>query len=151
MANRKLRSTPIDAHVGGRVRMRRLHLGLSQEQLGRAVGVTFQQIQKYESGANRIGAGKLYELGQALNVPVGFFYDDMPDDVSRSADAAPPADPLPAELADSDGRGRREILELVRGYSRIDNPRIRRCMVTLAKALGGDSQEAAVETVNAGE
>ena len=69
---------PVDIHVGGRIRLRRTLLGYSQEKLGNAVGLTFQQIQKYERGANRIGAGRLYDFSQILEVPVSFFYDDMP-------------------------------------------------------------------------
>ncbi|MEN2980211.1 helix-turn-helix transcriptional regulator [Tistrella bauzanensis] len=69
------RLNPIDAHVGGRVRLRRQLLGLSQEKLGQRVGLTFQQIQKYERGTNRIGAGRLFLIAHALDVPVSFFYD----------------------------------------------------------------------------
>src|SRR5271155_742001 len=68
---------PTDVHVGSRVRLRRSMLGLSQEKLGEKIGLTFQQVQKYERGANRIGASRLYELGQVLDVPVKFFYDDQ--------------------------------------------------------------------------
>ena len=68
---------PVDAHVGNRIRLRRTLMGLSQEKLGEALGLTFQQIQKYERGANRVGASRLYDLAQILDVPVGFFFDDM--------------------------------------------------------------------------
>ena len=73
---------PIDVHVGGRVRLRRTLLGLSQEKLGEAIGLTFQQVQKYERGANRIGASRLFDLSRVLDVPVGYFFDDMSDDVA---------------------------------------------------------------------
>jgi len=69
---------PIDVHVGSRVRLRRTLLGMSQEKLGEALGLTFQQVQKYERGVNRIGASRLYHLSQILDVPVSFFFDDMP-------------------------------------------------------------------------
>ena len=69
---------PIDAHVGARVRLRRMLVGMSQERLGELLGVTFQQVQKYEKGANRIGASRLYEVSQILEVPVQFFFDDLP-------------------------------------------------------------------------
>src|SRR5262249_51227423 len=68
---------PIDVHVGSRVKLRRMMLGLSQEKVGEMLGLTFQQVQKYERGANRISAGRLYRIGRALDVPVSFFYDDM--------------------------------------------------------------------------
>src|SRR5271154_3437980 len=74
---------PIDVHVGNRVRLRRTLLGMSQEKLGEAIGLTFQQVQKYERGANRIGASRLFDLSRVLDVPVSFFFDDMSDDVSR--------------------------------------------------------------------
>src|SRR6202022_4033823 len=69
---------PTDIHVGARVRLRRTLLGMSQEKLGNAVGLTFQQIQKYERGANRIGASRLYDMASVLDVPVQFFFDEMP-------------------------------------------------------------------------
>ena len=69
---------PIDVHVGKRLRLRRTLLGMSQERLGERLGLTFQQVQKYERGANRIGSSRLFELGQILDVPVSFFFDDMP-------------------------------------------------------------------------
>src|SRR5277367_1577262 len=69
---------PIDTHVGARVRLRRTLLGMSQEKLGEAIGLTFQQVQKYERGANRIGASRLFDLSRVLDVPVSFFFDDMP-------------------------------------------------------------------------
>lgn len=70
---------PVDVHVGNRIRLRRTLLGLSQEKLGEALGLTFQQIQKYERGANRVGASRLYDLARVLDVPIGFFFDDMQD------------------------------------------------------------------------
>src|ERR1041385_4815801 len=69
---------PVDVHVGQRVRMRRVLLGMSQEKLGAALGLTFQQIQKYERGANRIGSGRLYQLAKVLDVPLSYFYDELP-------------------------------------------------------------------------
>ena len=69
---------PVDVHVGARLRLRRNLIGMSQEQLGKASGLTFQQIQKYERGANRMGASRLYQIAQILNVPVGWFFEDMP-------------------------------------------------------------------------
>jgi transcriptional regulator with XRE-family HTH domain len=77
-AEKEHRSSPIDTHVGSRVRLRRTLLGMSQEKLGEALGLTFQQVQKYERGVNRIGASRLFDLSRVLDVPIGFFFDDMP-------------------------------------------------------------------------
>lgn len=132
---------PVDIHVGGRVRLRRTLLGLSQERLGEAVGLTFQQIQKYERGANRIGASRLFEFSRILDVPVSFFFDDMPE-ASRSDDSCVAwglADhPQPA--MEQDPLTRRETLELVRAYYRITDPQVRRRLFELAKSLGTDGQ-----------
>lgn len=128
---------PIDVHVGSRVRLRRTLLGLSQEKLGETVHLTFQQIQKYERGSNRIGSSRLYELGKILDVPVSFFFDDMPDDVQAfggrnrtrgmadQAQAANEPDPL----------ARRETLELVRAYYRITDDQVRKRLFDLTKSL----------------
>src|SRR5258707_241948 len=105
---------PIDVRVGSRVRLRRNMLGLSQEKLGEAIGLTFQQVQKYERGANRIGASRLYELSQVLDVPVPFFFDDT-DPVRAPAIPAGFAEP-PAEAFDSDPLRRQETIELVEAY-----------------------------------
>jgi len=78
------RANPIDIHVGSRVRFRRMLLGMSQEKLGEKLGLTFQQVQKYEKGINRIGASRLYDLAQVLGVPVQFFYEDAPIGESRA-------------------------------------------------------------------
>ena len=75
---RRKRSSPVDAHVGSRIRLRRVNLGMSQKQLGTALGLTFQQVQKYERGVNRVSASKLYSLSQTLGVSVSFFFENMP-------------------------------------------------------------------------
>ena len=137
---------PIDVHVGARVRLRRTLLGLSQEKLGEALGLTFQQVQKYERGANRVGASRLFDLSRVLDVPVSFFFDDMSDGVSRQSPrqlvAGPPEDPVDSPA--SDPMNKRETLELVRAYYRITDPRVRRRVFELAKALAkaGDVGEA---------
>jgi transcriptional regulator with XRE-family HTH domain len=111
-------------------------LGLSQERLGEAVGLTFQQIQKYERGANRIGASRMYDLAHVLDVPVSFFFDDMSDDV-KQRDAAPMAvaDDEDAPGAEPNPLNRRETLELVRAYYRISSARVRKRMFELVKAV----------------
>ncbi len=123
---------PIDVHVGGRVRLRRRLLGMSQADLGKALGVTFQQIQKNERGVNRIGASRLYQLSHVLNVPLSYFFDDMPP--LKGAYAAglrggvqePPAPDL---------MGQRETLELVRAYYRIRDPKVRDALRYMALAM----------------
>jgi len=128
--------SPVDLHVGSRVRLRRTLLGMSQERLGNAVGLTFQQIQKYERGANRIGASRLYDMSRVLDVPVQFFFDEMPVETvaegyqpisggAEPSNAAPEQDPM----------AKRETLELVRTYYRIPNATLRRKLFELAKAL----------------
>lgn len=128
---------PIDVHVGSRVRLRRTLLGLSQEKLGEAVGLTFQQIQKYERGANRIGASRLYEFSRILDVPVSFFFDDMserfkgPEPIALGGFAD-----QPQPLLEPDPLTRRETLELVRAYYRIHDPQVRKRLFELTKSLG---------------
>jgi transcriptional regulator with XRE-family HTH domain len=124
---------PIDVHVGSRVRLRRNMLGLSQEKLGEAIGLTFQQVQKYERGANRIGASRLHDLSRVLDVPVSFFFDDM-DPVRAPAIPAGFAEP-PGEAFDADPLHKRETVDLITAYYRIDDPLVRRRLFDLAKAL----------------
>jgi transcriptional regulator with XRE-family HTH domain len=114
------------------MRMRRTLLGLSQEKLGDALGLTFQQVQKYERGANRIGASRLHQLSRALEVPVSYFFEEMAEE-----DQAAPPDPPPQldGAADADPMTRRETLELVRAYYRIKDPSVRRRVFELAKTL----------------
>ena len=128
---------PVDIHVGSRVRLRRTLLGLSQEKLGEAVGLTFQQIQKYERGANRIGASRLFEFSRILDVPVSFFFDDMAEraKVREGQEAVGLADQPQAAL-EPDPLTRRETLELVRAYYRIGDPQVRKRLFELAKSLG---------------
>lgn len=128
---------PVDIHVGSRVRLRRTLLGLSQEKLGEAVGLTFQQIQKYERGANRIGASRLFEFSRILDVPVSFFFDDMAERMkpSETPGVLAAADQPQAPL-EPDPLTRRETLELVRAYYRISDPQVRKRLFELAKSLG---------------
>src|SRR3954470_17706708 len=103
------RGHPMDIHVGSRVRLRRTLCGLSQEKLGDAIGLTFQQVQKYERGANRISASRLFALSQALDVPVSFFFDDMPDALAQGT-LDDPENPRAADGASGDVMSRRETL-----------------------------------------
>ena len=137
------RDKEIDAHVGRRVRLRRTLLGMSQTALGEAVGITFQQIQKYERGFNRIGSGRLYQIAEVLDVPVPFFFDDMTPDVARR----PPGE-TGNQVAggEEDQMLRRETLEVVRAYYRISDPRNRRRAREFVKlisdlAAGGEAED----------
>jgi len=123
---------PIDVHVGSRVRLRRTLLGMSQEKLGEAIGLTFQQVQKYERGANRIGASRLFDLSRVLDVPVSFFFDDAP-----ATDTPPRRLELNEEAApfEPDPMAKRETLELVRAYYRISNPAVRKRLFELTKSI----------------
>jgi transcriptional regulator with XRE-family HTH domain len=127
---------PIDVHVGSRVRLRRTLLGMSQEKLGEAIGLTFQQVQKYERGANRIGASRLYDLSRVLDVPVSFFFDDINPEVAAAVESAG-AEGVDGEAGryEPDPMMRRETLELVRAYYRIADPQIRRRLFDLTKAI----------------
>lgn len=131
---------PIDIHVGSRVRLRRTLLGLSQEKLGSALGLTFQQVQKYERGANRIGASRLYHLASVLDVPVSYFFEDAPDGFEPDNRPDGFAETEQTRL-ESDPMARRETLELVRCYYRIEDGEVRRRLFSLIKALGPDGEE----------
>lgn len=129
-------SNPIDVQVGRRLRRRRTLLGLSQEKLGEAVGLTFQQIQKYERGANRMGASRLYEFSRILDVPVSFFFEELDDAIAeRNMAEAPVFSSGGQEAFDIDPLSKRETLELVRNYYNITDPDIRRKIFELAKSL----------------
>jgi transcriptional regulator with XRE-family HTH domain len=128
----------VDIHVGSRLRQRRTLLGISQEKLGDAVGLTFQQIQKYERGANRVGASRLYEFSLFLDIPISYFFEEMPDQTAKSRGRRPPAsgvsDNKQVEL-ESDPLTRRETLELVRAYYKVTDPRVRKRVFELVKSL----------------
>ncbi|MEO0034587.1 MAG: hypothetical protein RLZZ501_610 [Pseudomonadota bacterium] len=134
---------PIDVHVGARMRLRRTLLGLSQEKLGELIGLTFQQVQKYERGANRVSCSRLFDLSRALEVPISYFFEDMTDEVRNLSPVQMgrdlSQDEMPANEADP--RLRRETLELVRNYYSISDPDVRRRIYDLAKALSERSPD----------
>jgi transcriptional regulator with XRE-family HTH domain len=129
---------PIDRHVGARVRMRRMLAGVSQEKLGEALGVTFQQVQKYEKGSNRISASRLQQIAGILDVPVGFFFDGAPvgdtpgGGFSDSVSSAYVSD----FLATSEG------VQLTKAFVRITNARVRRRVIDLVEALSDVPEQA---------
>ena len=129
---------PVDVHVGSRVRLRRTMLGMSQEKLGEAVGLTFQQIQKYERGANRIGSSRIYQFSHILGVPVSFFFEDMPSTALGELADKPAAGGLSdrgQQDFERDPMSRQETLELVRAYYRIGDPKVRRRLYELLRSL----------------
>lgn len=138
------RADAVDRHVGTRIRQRRSLLGLSQESLGSALGVTFQQIQKYERGANRVGASRLWDLSRVLDVPLSYFYDEMPADLAEGdARRHPPEDPAARGrgAGEADPLTRRETLELVRAYYRVRDEDVRRRFRDMVRALAGRAGE----------
>ena len=129
----KKQANPIDAQVGNRVRIRRMLIGMSQEKLGDLLGLTFQQVQKYEKGVNRIGAGRLYEISRILGVPIDFFYEGVA------------AVPEPAGFAESRGAppvmefvSSGEGLQLSLAFMKIKDPKVRKRMLDLVKSLAED-------------
>ena len=122
---------PVDRHVGARVRMRRMMVGMSQEKLGDACGITFQQVQKYEKGTNRMGASRLHQIARVLDVPVEFFYEGASSDQGSNGSIVvnDQSRSLTDFLATSEG------LELVRAFTAIKDPKVRRRIVDFAKAV----------------
>ena len=125
---------PIDKHVGSRVRMRRMMLSMSQEKLGDALGLTFQQVQKYEKGTNRIGASRLSQISQILQVPVAFFFEGAPN-LHPHLDGMKEA-PSPAYVADFLATS--EGLALIKAFTRVKQPKLRRRIVDLVEQIAGD-------------
>ena len=131
---------PIDVHVGARVRQRRVLLGMNQTKLGEALGIAFQQVQKYERGTNRISASRLYDLSRVFDVSIEHFFEDMPPEVAASSLATkgrgrakePPGYNL-------DPMVKRETLELVRAYYKIEDAGVRKGVYQLTKAMGADA------------
>ena len=121
---------PVDIHVGQRLRMRRTLLGMSQEKVAEALGLTFQQLQKYEKGSNRVSASRLSELCQILNVPVSYFFEEMDADLRNLNRATKNKSGTPLDLIN-----KRETLEFVRAYYRIKDPAVRDRIAALTRAM----------------
>ena len=129
---------PIDVHVGSRMRLRRMMLGISQEKLGEHLGITFQQVQKYEKGTTRVSASRLQAIARVLSVPVAFFFEDAPGQTPVAGDQGfgrTDASPIVAFLSSSEG------LALNRAFVRIEDPKQRRKVVELVKAIAGDEDD----------
>jgi transcriptional regulator with XRE-family HTH domain len=144
---------PVDVHVGSRVRYRRMIIGMSQEKLGEKMNLTFQQIQKYEKGTNRIGASRLFQLSRILDVPVGYFFEDA------FAGAVPAASHQGLHEPEQEGYlldflNTREGLDLNKAFAKIHDPKVRRRVIDLVRALseekpdGKESQQAIEEDVS---
>jgi transcriptional regulator with XRE-family HTH domain len=139
LAEHKKSPNPIDKHVGSRVRMRRMMIGRSQEKLGEGLGITFQQVQKYEKGINRVGAGRLQQISNILQTPVAFFFEEAPHFagapiLAAGLDEAPSPAYVSEFLATSDG------LALIKAFVRTPDNKLRRCLVELVKQLAGKAE-----------
>ena len=134
MVKRRGAADAVDKHVGSRIRMRRMMLGMSQEKLANGLGLTFQQVQKYESGTNRIGASRLLRISQILQVPVSFFFEGLPHaSGQRERTGELPSPAYVSEfLATTDG------LALIKAFMRVKSSMLRRRIVELVKEIAGD-------------
>ena len=137
MIENKKKPNPIDVHVGSRIRLRRNMLGLSQEKLGESLGITFQQIQKYEKGTNRVGAIRLQAISSILTVPVSFFFEDAPGSSATT----------PAGFAEDneatyvvDFLNSNEGVQLTRAFTKISDPKVRRKIIDLVKSLAAEGE-----------
>ncbi len=131
-----MKAHPVDVHVGSRLRTRRKMLGLSQEDLGKPVGITFQQVQKYEKGTNRIGSSRLFQFSTLLKVPVGYFFENFNDEqnpLAGNAGFAEDESSLHFRLENKETRN------LIDAYYSIDNPQIRQKMLSLIKSLKSET------------
>lgn len=146
MSKKKTKGTPdnVDVHVGQRLRVRRSLLGMSQEKLAEAIGLTFQQIQKYERGVNRISAGRLFQFSRILDVPIAYFYDQL---VGQSSNGEP--DAVLAGLSDNEQEAfgeedimqKKETLDLVRFYYSIDDPQKRKDILRFVRSMTGGAAD----------
>ena len=129
----KKQANPIDAQVGNRLRLRRMMIGMSQERLGELLGLTFQQVQKYEKGVNRIGAGRLFEIARILGVPIFYFYESVSEQLANAPGFTETESPPVLEFVSS-GEG----LQLSLAYMRIKDPKVRKRVLDLVKSLSED-------------
>jgi transcriptional regulator with XRE-family HTH domain len=137
MIENKKKPNPIDTHVGSRVRLRRNMLGMSQEKLGESLGITFQQIQKYEKGTNRVGASRLQAISTILNVPVSFFFEDAPGVPTATGGMSEPnSTSFVVDFLNS-----AEGLQLNRAFAKISDAKVRRKLVDLVRTLAEGSDD----------
>ncbi len=133
--------SPVDVHVGARLRVRRTLLGMSQTTLGDAIGLTFQQMQKYERGTNRISSSRLYDLSRVLDVPIAYFFDDMSSEVAATSPVVGGGRAKKPPSHEPNPMARRETLELVRAYYKITDPQVRKRLYELTKTLGSAASD----------
>ena len=136
MSKQTREPNPIDIHVGGRVRLKRTMMGMSQEKLGDSLGITFQQVQKYEKGANRIGASRLQQISSVLKTPISFFFEDAPNLVQAMAGGMAEADSsnyVVNFLSTSEG------LQLNRNFVKIKDPLVRKKIIDLVRSLSEEA------------
>jgi len=127
------KANPIDAQVGGRVRIRRMLIGMSQERLGELLGLTFQQVQKYEKGVNRIGAGRLFEVSRILGVPIDFFYEGVSTQGEGGFSESEAAPPVMEFVSSGEG------LQLSLAFMKIKDPKVRKRVLDLVKSLAEEN------------
>ncbi len=125
----------VDVHVGKRLRVRRSLLGLSQEKLAEAIGLTFQQVQKYERGVNRISAGRLYQLSKILEVPISYFYERVNNDNGDLPKAAGLADNKQEKFGGPDRFDNKETIELIKLFNQVDDPAHRQEILRAVKSM----------------
>lgn len=133
----KKQANPVDARVGHRVRLRRMLMGMSQERLGELLGLTFQQVQKYEKGVNRIGAGRLFEIATIMGVPIGFFYEDAENALAGAPGFAEDDESGSVMEFIASGEG----LQLTLAFMRIKDPKVRRRLLDLVRSLTEEEKE----------
>jgi transcriptional regulator with XRE-family HTH domain len=133
----KKQANPIDVQVGNRVRIRRMLIGMSQERLGDLLGLTFQQVQKYEKGVNRIGAGRLFEVARILNVPVDFFYEGLGPNPTVANETEPAAPPVMEFVSSGEG------LQLSLAFMKIKDAKVRKRVLDLVKSLAEEEEHKA--------
>ncbi len=142
--------SPIDIHVGNRMKLRRMMMGMSQERLGEQLGLTFQQVQKYERGVNRVSASRLFDLSRILDVPISFFYDDMPEPLANSYGGQVGSQGIRRAMGFSEAQEgfghddtmtRKETVELVRAYYRITDTAVRKRVFELIRSLVPDTTD----------
>ncbi len=134
----KKKPNPIDAHVGGRIRMRRNMLGMSQEKLGESLGITFQQIQKYEKGTNRVGASRLQAIASIMEVPPAFFFENAPTDEHTPTGGLSEDSSMTSVMEFCSSA---EGIQLNRAFVKISDPKVRRRILELVKSLSDDDND----------
>lgn len=139
MSTKENSPNPIDVHVGSKVRLKRTMLGMSQEKLGDSLGITFQQVQKYEKGTNRISASRLFQLASILKAPIEFFYDGVSD--NRADAIAGFAEDGSADYA-MDLMNDPESVQLHRAFSSVKDPKVRKRIIDLVKSIADDAHDA---------